>query len=92
MSNTPAAPVNTTVLARRQAFGRRLLALRMKADLSQAQLAQAAGLNRAFYVGVEGGKRNVSLDKVFTLADALHVDVAELFHHSDDQTETPSPR
>lgn len=34
---------------------------------------------RAFYVNVEGGKNNVSLDKVFALADALGVDVEELF-------------
>lgn len=30
-------------------------------------------------MNVEGGKNNVSLDKVFALADALGVDVEELF-------------
>ncbi|MEW2493950.1 helix-turn-helix transcriptional regulator [Streptomyces nodosus] len=79
----PKAPDDTAdpaLLARRQAFGRRLKDLRVRARLSQAQLAEAAGMNRVFYVGVEGGRRNVSLDKVFALADALGVDVGELFH------------
>ncbi|MGQ4388842.1 helix-turn-helix domain-containing protein [Streptomyces sp. SAS_270] len=30
-------------------------------------------------MNVENGKNNISLDKIFALADALSVDVAELF-------------
>lgn len=36
-------------------------------------------MDRAFYVPVENGKNNISLDKIFALADALGVDVSELF-------------
>ncbi|MDX3866841.1 hypothetical protein [Streptomyces europaeiscabiei] len=36
-------------------------------------LAEAVGMNRVFYVGVEGARRNGSLNKVFALADALVV-------------------
>ncbi|MFK0121610.1 helix-turn-helix transcriptional regulator [Streptomyces sp. NPDC090994] len=70
---------------------RRLKDLRNRAGLSQAQLAEAAGMNRVFYVGVEGGRRNVSLDKVFALADALGVDVAELFADLDSLLSDPEP-
>ncbi|MGW3653692.1 helix-turn-helix domain-containing protein [Streptomyces sp. NPDC000878] len=80
----PTAPDETDnadpeVLALRRAFGQRLKELRNEAELTQGQLAEAAGINRVFYVGVEGGRRNVSLDKVFALARALRVDVGRLF-------------
>ncbi|MFJ9580685.1 helix-turn-helix domain-containing protein [Streptomyces sp. NPDC101191] len=88
----PKAPDDTAaLLARRQAFGRRLKDLRVRAGLSQAQLAESADMNRVFYVGVEGGRRNVSLDKVFALADALGVDVGELFRDLNSSITDPSP-
>jgi transcriptional regulator with XRE-family HTH domain len=71
--------LDPTVLARRQAFGQRLRELRTRARRTQADIAAAAGVDRAFYVNIEGGKNNVSLDKVFALADALGVDVERLF-------------
>ncbi|MET8411729.1 helix-turn-helix transcriptional regulator [Streptomyces sp. NPDC005195] len=89
MPHEPDDAVDLAVLARREALGRRLKALRGAAGLSQAQLARAAGMNRVFYVGVEGGRRNVSLDKVFALADALNVDVGELFRDLNSLTTTP---
>lgn len=46
-------------------------------------------MNRVFYVGVEGGRRNVSLDKVFALADALGVEVGELFADLDSLLNDP---
>ncbi|MET8291494.1 helix-turn-helix transcriptional regulator [Streptomyces sp. NPDC005132] len=91
MPQEPADAVDLTVVARREALGRRLKDLRGAAGLSQAQLAQAAGMNRVFYVGVEGGRRNVSVDKVFALADALKVDVAELFRDLNSRITPPDP-
>ena len=93
MPNAPDETADPAVMARRQAFGRRLKDLRNRAGLSQDQLAKTAGINRVFYVGVEGGRRNVSLDKVFALADALGVDVGDLFRDlsslsSDSKTQT----
>ncbi|MFC8511714.1 helix-turn-helix domain-containing protein [Streptomyces sp. NPDC057257] len=76
--------------ARRQAFGRRLRELRTQAGRSQADVAGSAGLNRTFYVGVEAGKRNISLDKIFALAEALHVEPQELF--TPDRTEEGAGR
>ena len=90
----PKAPDDTAdpaLLARRLAFGKRLKELRVRAGLSQAQLAETADMNRVFYVGVEGGRRNVSLDKVFALADALGVDVGELFHDLSSSISDPKP-
>ncbi|WP_326751213.1 helix-turn-helix domain-containing protein [Streptomyces hirsutus] len=70
-------------MARRQAFGRRLRELRVNASRTQASTATEAGIDRAFYVNVENGKNNISLNKIFALADALNVDVAELFRGLD---------
>ncbi|MFR9753986.1 helix-turn-helix domain-containing protein [Nocardia sp. 004] len=67
------------VRRRRIAFGKRLRTLRAEAGKSQAEVAAAAGTDRSFYVGVEAGYRNISIDKVFLIADALGVDVALLF-------------
>lgn len=80
MPNASAASsVDPTVVARRQAFGRRLRELRVTTGRTQASTAAEAGIDRAFYVNVENGKNNISLNKIFALADALSVDVAELF-------------
>ncbi|MEU0949851.1 helix-turn-helix transcriptional regulator [Streptomyces canus] len=79
MPNEPDETDDPALLAFRQAFGQRLKDLRGRANLTQSQLAEAAGMNRVFYVGVEGGRRNVSVDKVFALARALRVDFRTLF-------------
>ena len=66
-------------LRRRGAFGRRLRALRTERGLSQEALADLAGIHRTYVGSVERGERNVSLDNIGKLADALGVEVAELF-------------
>jgi len=84
---SPASDADPAVVARRQAFGRRLHDLRSGADRTQASIAAAARMDRAFYVNVEGGKNNISLDKIFSLADALGVDVVELFRGLSSRTD-----
>jgi len=80
MPNAISAPdADPAVAARLQAFGRRLRELRTAAGRTQTGLAAEAGIDRSFYWNVEAGKNNISLEKIFALADALGVDVAELF-------------
>ncbi|WP_331726420.1 helix-turn-helix transcriptional regulator [Streptomyces sp. NBC_00470] len=85
---SPAFDADSPVVARRQAFGRRLRALRTGLGRTQADIAAEAGMDRAFYVNVEGGRNNISLDKIFSLADVLGVDVAELFRGLNSSTDT----
>lgn len=63
---------------RRQRVGNRLRELRKQRGLTQEKLAQAAGLDRSFYVEIENGVHSVALDRLFDIADALEVDVVDL--------------
>lgn len=54
-------------------LGRRIHALRQKAGWTQADLAKATKLTRAYILAVEGGKQNPSLDVVIRIANALKV-------------------
>lgn len=79
-----AAPATTVRL---QAFGRRLRELRTAAGRTQTSVAAEAVMDRSFYANVEAGKNNVSLEKIFSLADALGVDVVDLFRDLSVQTD-----
>lgn len=63
----------------RSAFGERVRIVRLAMGISQEALAAKAGLHRTYVGSVERGERNVSLDNIHALADALGVDVRELF-------------
>lgn len=62
----------------RAGFGERLRQLRLAAKLSQEELALAAGLDRTYVSSCERGHRNVTLETIGRLADALSVDPAAL--------------
>ena len=54
-------------------LGQRVRDLRQKAGWTQAELAKATRLTRAYIVAVEGGKQNVSMDVVLRVANGLGV-------------------
>ena len=59
-------------------FGRNLKRLRTSAGLSQEELAARANLHRTYVSSVERGNRNVSLQNIVALAEALKCDPREL--------------
>lgn len=62
----------------RKAFGERLRERRLALGLSQEKLAERAGLHRTYVGSVERGERNVSLDNIVRLADAVRVKPSDL--------------
>jgi transcriptional regulator with XRE-family HTH domain len=59
-------------------FGANLKAARLKMGLTQAQLADAAGLLQQYVSLVESGKQNVTLTTAKTLAKVVNRDVRML--------------
>lgn len=62
----------------RRAFGDRVREARSKVGLSQEGLAHKAELHRTYIGSVERGERNISLDNIYRLADALGVSARDL--------------
>ena len=55
----------------RQTFALNLRALRRAKEISQEELADSAELSRAYVSSVERGERNISIDNIGKLAQAL---------------------
>ena len=65
-------------LGAREVFARNLRRARRLRDLSQEGLGLEAGLSRAYVSSVEGGGRNISIDNMGLLAQALNVPLRDL--------------
>ena len=74
MARTPDA----VKLERRRAFGRRVRELRTERGHSQEAFAALVGIHRTYIGSVERGERNISLDNIHAIADALGVSAAAL--------------
>lgn len=62
----------------RDVFARNLRRARRLKDMSQEELAHQAGVGRAWLSGVEGGSRNITIDNMGLLAQALNVPLRDL--------------
>lgn len=60
-------------------FARRLKALRIEKQMTQEDLAKAAGVSTAFISSLERGINGPSLETLYHIAEALDVSVMELF-------------
>ena len=70
----PTASTPTTVT-----FGMRVRELRKSRGLSQELLSDISGLDRSYIGGVERGDRNISLNNIKKISDALGISAMELF-------------
>lgn len=64
---------------RRKELGGAMRHRRTELGKSQAEIAGKAGLTREFYLAVEAGSRNISVDNAFAIADALDIHPSALF-------------
>lgn len=60
-------------------FGSRIQELRKKNNLTQSELAEKIGLSTNFIGMVGRGERNTSVDKIFKLAKAFNISLAQFF-------------
>ncbi len=63
----------------KKVFGKNVRKYREKKKLTQEKLAELCDLHRTYIGGIERGERNVSLENIQKIADALDVKIAELF-------------
>ena len=64
---------------RLKAFGMAVRKLRNAEGISQEDFADVAKIDRSYVGQIERGERNISLNKVFLICDALHVTPSDLF-------------
>lgn len=62
-----------------QIFGLKIKQLRTSKGWSQEKLGYEANLDRTYIGGIERGERNISLLKTKQIADALNVEMKDLF-------------
>ena len=63
----------------KQRVSRNIQRIRREKDLSQEEVAHRASIHQTYLSGVEKGKRNPSILVVERIANALGVDVSEIF-------------
>lgn len=63
----------------RKEFGQRVRDLRSRGNHSQESFADECGLHRTYVGAIERGERNVSIDNIARIADALDIAIRELF-------------
>ena len=61
-------------MSRLEQLGKNIANYRHKKGISQEKLAEFVDLSREYIVRVERGQKNISLKKLFAIADALGVD------------------
>ena len=63
----------------RVAYGKAIRSIRQNKRISQEELADLCGLHRTYISDIELGKRNVSLENIDKIAQALQVKKSEIF-------------
>lgn len=59
-------------------FGKKLKEIRKSENLTQEKLAELASIDRSYISDVERGVKNISLEKIGKLAEALDMQIWEL--------------
>jgi len=63
------------------AFGSKVRNTRKLQGLSQEKLAELSDTDRSYMGRIERGEKNVTLTKIYQIADALEVNIIEFFNN-----------
>lgn len=69
---------NRKVTPVRRAFGLKVRALRFELGITQEELAEKADLHPTYLGSVERGERNIALENILAIADALGCSAKDL--------------
>lgn len=69
----------------KQKIGQRIKELRLKQGISQEQLALRSDLDRTYMTSVENGKRNISIQNIEKIIDALEITFEDFFKGFDNK-------
>ena len=61
-------------------FGKKVRAERMKQNLSQENLASKAGVHRTYIGMIERAEKNITLENIEKIANALNSPIKDLFN------------
>lgn len=78
--------MKTKHIKARMVFSQNLRQIREEKNFSQEKLADIAGLHRTYVSSVERGERNLTIDSMEKLAQALNVDIRELLKPNHETT------
>ena len=62
-----------------QKFGKRVRELRLQSNMSQERFALQIDMDRTYLASVESGKRNISLENIYKIANGFGLTLEELF-------------
>ena len=65
-------------------FATNVKEIRLQKNLSQEKLAELAGLHRTYISALERERRNISIDNIQRIAEALDVEASVLFMEESD--------
>lgn len=64
-------------------IGNKLLAIRKRAGMTQAELAEASGLSARTYADIERGSVNMRIETILRICEALHITPDEILTRED---------
>ena len=67
------------------AIGNKLLAIRKRCGLTQAEVAEAAGLSDRTYADIERGSVNMRIETILRICQALHITPDEILTEASSQ-------
>ena len=68
---------------RLQILGQNIKNFRKSKQISQIDLAVAVGIDRSYLSEIENGRRNLSVNILYAIADALEVKISDLLSMDD---------
>ena len=69
---------NKILKNRLQTLGQNIKNIRKSKQISQIDLAVAVGIDRSYLSEIENGRRNLSINILYAIADALEVNLSDI--------------